>query len=98
MPGYITLMKYTPQGLANIKASPERIKQAKAAAERMGIRVVGVWVTMGEYDLVTIGDAPDDQTQAAFNLALAKLGNVATQTMRALSEDEFAQVVSKLPQ
>ncbi len=96
MPGYITLMKYTQQGLANIKGSPERIKQAKAAAEKMGIRVVGVWVTMGEYDLVAIGDAPDDQTQAAFTLALAKLGNVTTQTMRALSEEEFAQVVSKL--
>ncbi len=97
MPGYITLMKYTKQGLADIKESPERIKQAKAAAEKMGIRVVGVWVTMGEYDLVTIGDAPNDQTIAAFSLALAKLGNVTTQTMRALSEDEFAQVVGKLP-
>ncbi len=97
MPGFITLMKYTQQGLAQVKDSPERIKQAKAVAEKMGIRVVGVWVTMGDCDLVTIGDAPDDQTQAAFVLGLAKLGNVTTQTMRAFSEEEFAQVVSRLP-
>ena len=97
MAGYISLLKYTQQGLANIKASPERIKQAKAAAEKMGVRNVGVWVTMGEYDLVAVWDAPDDQAMSAFMLSLAKLGNVTTQTMRALSEEEFAQVVSKLP-
>lgn len=97
MPGYIGLFKYTPHGLADIKSSPERIKQAKALAEKMGIRVVGVWVTMGQYDLVTVGDAPDDQTMGAYSLALSKLGNVVTQTMRAFSEDEFAQVVSRLP-
>jgi len=47
--------------------------------------------------LVSIGDAPDDQTVAIYALSLAKLGNVTTQFMRALSEEEFAQVVSKLP-
>ncbi len=52
---------------------------------------------MGEHDPVAIWDAPDDQTMAAFVLAQAKLGNITSQTMRALSEDEFAQVVSKLP-
>ncbi len=97
MPGYVTLLKYTQQGLANVKASPERIKQAKAAGEKFGIRCVGFWLTMGEYDLVSIWDAPDDQTMAAFVLAQARLGNVATHTLRAFSEEEFAQIVSKLP-
>ena len=97
MPGYIGLFKYTQQGLADIKNSPERIKQARTLAEKMGIKVVGVWVTMGQYDLITVGDAPDDQTMGAYSLALAKLGNVTTQTLRAFSEDEFAKVVTKLP-
>ncbi len=97
MPGYVSLLKYTQQGLANIKESPNRLKQAKAAAEKMGIKCVGAWVTMGEYDLVIVWDAPDDQTIAALSLAQTKLGNVTTQTLRAFSEDEFAQVVGKLP-
>ena len=96
MAGYITLIKYTQQGLANVKASPDRIKQAKAAGEKVGIPCVGFWVTMGEYDLVSIWDAPDDQTMAALVLAQARLGNVTTQTMRAFSEEEFAQIASKL--
>jgi len=97
MPGYISLMKYTQQGLANIKVSPQRIKDARAAAEKLGITIVGVWVTMGQHDLVAVADAPNDEAMTLFQLALAGKGNVTTQTMRALSEDEFARVVSKLP-
>jgi uncharacterized protein with GYD domain len=97
MPGYIGLLKYTQQGLADIKNGPERIRQAKALAEKMGIRPIGTWLTIGPYDLVIIADAPDDQTMAAFTLALARGGNVTTTTMRALSEEEFAQVVARLP-
>lgn len=97
MPGYISLMKWTSKGIGEIKASPERIKQGKALAEKLGARVVGVWVTMGEYDMIAVGDFPNDQAAATFVLALAGQGNVTTQTMRALSEDEFAQVVAKLP-
>lgn len=97
MPGYIGLLKYTQQGLADIKNGPERIKQSKALAEKMGIHPIATWITLGPYDLVIVGDAPDDETIAAFSLALAKAGNVTTMTMRALSEDEFAQVVARLP-
>jgi len=97
MPGYIGLLKYTQQGLADIKNGPERMKQSQALAQKMGVRPIGTWVTMGPYDLVIIGEAPDDQTIAAFALALAKAGNVTTTMMRALSEEEFAQVVARLP-
>ena len=96
MPGYAVLMKYTPQGLASIKESPERIKQGRALVEKLGGKVVGVWVTMGEYDLIAIGEFPNDQAVATWALSLAKLGNVTTHSMRALSEEEFAEVVAKM--
>ena len=97
MAGYVQFYKYTQQGLSSLKASPGRLTAAKAEAAKLGIQSVGVWLTMGEYDLVGIWDAPDDQTMAAFSLALGKLGNVSATTARAFSEDEFAKIVSKLP-
>ncbi len=97
MPGYIGLLKYTQQGLADIKNAPQRMKQTQALAESMGIRHIGTWVTFGPYDLVTIGEAPDDAAVAAFSLALARLGSVTTTTMRAFSEEEFAAIVGRLP-
>lgn len=97
MPGYIVLGKYTAAGLQKLKDMPELIKKHRAKCEQMGIRLVGTWCTMGEYDFVSIYDAPDDHTMALKVLDMARGGLVTTQTMRALSEDEFAQVVAKLP-
>ena len=79
-----------------MKDSSKRIDTFKEAAQKMGVQVVGVWVTMGEYDLVVVTDAPDDQTVATLLLSTASLGNVATQTMRAFSEDEFREIVARL--
>lgn len=97
MAGYISLIKFTPQGVSTIKNGPERIANAKSMAGSMGVRVVGVWWTLGEYDGLLITDAPDDQTATAFILTLAGQGNITTQTMRAFSEAEIQQVVSKIP-
>lgn len=97
MPGYIVTYKWALDDVPNIKTFPERLKQAKAQGERMGIRVVGIWFTMGEYDMVAVVDAPDEQTLALSVLAQVATGRATTKTMRALSEEEFAQVVSKLP-
>ncbi len=97
MPGYIQLVKFTPQGTTSVKQGPDRMNQVKAIAQEAGVRHVGTWVTMGQYDLVAIWDAPDDQAMAAFALRVLSLGFGSAQTMRALSEEEFAQVVAKLP-
>ena len=97
MAGYISLVRFTPQGIATIQDLPQRLDAVKQAAEGMGVRVVGLWMTMGQYDLVAVFDAPDDQAMASLLLALARKGNGASETMRAFSEDEIRAVVAKLP-
>ena len=97
MPGYVMLMKWTSKGVADLKGVPERVKRNKEAMQKAGGKIVGVWFTMGEYDLLAIGDFPNDQAASAFALSVASQGNVTTTTMRALSEAEFAEVVAKLP-
>jgi len=97
MPGYIILHKLTQQGATNVKSLPERIKHATEDAKNLGARVIGTWVTMGEYDMVAVVDAPDDATMALIALKVGIKGNVTTQTLRAFSEDEFAKIAAKLP-
>ncbi len=97
MPGYITLYKFTEQGGSKIKDLQKRIADSKALLEKMGGRAIGVWLTFGEYDLVAIGEAPDDLTAAAFTAAVATQGNATSITMRAFSEDEIGQIISRLP-
>jgi len=97
MPGYISLMKFTPKGLADLKGSVKRLEEAKATATKMGHKLVGWWATVGEYDAVVIIDAPNDESASLLALATASKGYVTTQTMRAYSEAEWAALTSKLP-
>ncbi len=97
MPTYITLYKWTEQGIKNIKESPARIETSIKAAEAMGGKLLGVYVTMGEYDLVALSEWPNDEAAAGMVLAQAVLGNVRTTTMRAFTKAEFASIVKKMP-
>ena len=97
MATYIVLINYTQQGIKNIKESPARFDAAKNAIKAMGADIKQVFLTIGQYDLVIIAEAPDDETMARFLLATGSLGNVSTQTMRAFTEDEFRKLVAGLP-
>jgi len=97
MPTYITLFKLTDQGIKNIKNAPQRIEAAVKAVEAAGGKMKGFYATMGEYDYVTIGEGPNDETVMASNLGVASAGNVRTTTLKAFTLEEFAAIVKKLP-
>ncbi len=97
MPLYITLYRWTQEGIKNIKESPERLKKAKEAVKAMGGDVKGFYMTQGQYDMVTISEASDCKATAKIALALASQGMVRGETMRAYDEDEFREVIAELP-
>jgi uncharacterized protein with GYD domain len=97
MSTYIGLFNYTQHGIQNIKDSPARLDTAKKAAQAMGVEVTQLYLVMGQYDMVIIAEAPDDETMAKLAIATGSLGNVRTQTMRAFTEDEFRKIVAGLP-
>jgi uncharacterized protein with GYD domain len=97
MPTYITLAHYTQQGISNIKDSPARLDAAKQAAQALGAEVKAVYLTMGQYDLVVVIEAPDEETVAKLILATGAQGNVRTETLRAFTEAEFRKLVAALP-
>jgi uncharacterized protein with GYD domain len=96
MATYVVLYKMTDQGAKDIQTLPDRVRQARAGAEQHGIKVNGWYLTMGQYDVVTIVDAPDEQTLAAGVLAIARNGNFSSETMRAFDESEMEQIIQKL--
>ena len=97
MATFISLSKYTQQGITGIKDAPKRMDAFKSGAQRMGITVRGIYLTLGRYDLVTVGEAQDDETIAKLALATGQLGNVSTETLRAFTEDEFRKLLSQMP-
>ena len=96
MATYISLIRYTEQGIRTIKESPGRLDAARKAFQAAGGELKQFYLAMGKYDIVLISEAPDDETVARITLSLGSLGNVRTQTMRVFDEDEFRKLVGSL--
>ena len=97
MATYITLLRYTQQGMKNIKQGPARLDAAKQAFKAAGAEIKNFYLTMGQYDAVVVSEAPEDETTAKIALAIGFLGNVQTQTFRAFQESEYRKIISALP-
>ncbi len=94
---YIGLLNFTDKGILGIKDSTKRAAAAKEVGKKMGVNMRDVFWTMGEYDLVCVLEADDEQSLTAFNLAIATQGNVRTKSLRAFSASEFDKALAKLP-
>jgi uncharacterized protein with GYD domain len=92
----IPLLKYTDQGIRNVKETPKRAEAAKEAAKKFGATIKDIYWTLGQYDVVATIDAPDDASVTAFALSIGMAGNVHTQTLRAFSADEMGRIIARL--
>ena len=97
MATYVTLLRYTHQGVTTVKEGPGRIEAARKLYRSMGAELKAVYLVMGRYDYVAIAEAPDDVTAAKAALALGSKGNVSSETLRAFTEEEFRSIAAALP-
>lgn len=97
MATYISLVSYTDQGIRNIKDSPKRLDAAKKLLKDLGGDLKAFYLTLGQYDIVTVAEAPSDDVLAKFVLALASAGNVRTTTLKAFPESEYRKIIQGLP-
>jgi uncharacterized protein with GYD domain len=97
MPTYGLLMKWTEQGVKDIKDSPRRLAEGAKACEAAGGKNVKYWVTMGDYDILGIADLPNDEAAALVAFSLSSLGNVRTTSFRMFTPEEFDKTVKMLP-
>ena len=96
MPTYVTLFKWTEQGVKNVKDAPARFKASKQLVESLGGKFLGLYVTMGEYDIVAVTEGPSDEAASAVALSIASKGNAKTTTLRAFTEKEFSEILKKV--
>ena len=95
MPTYAHLFSWTDQGVRNFRQTVDRVEAARKQWEESGLRVREIVWTIGQYDLIAISEAPDDETVAAAMLALGEVGNVRTTTLQAFDADEMRGVIAR---
>jgi len=96
MARYISLIRFADQGIRDIKDTVKRGDTAMAEAEKLGMKIIEEYWTMGAYDEVVLFDAPDDETMTAFACKVSSLGNVKTETMRAFGRKEMEGILAKI--
>jgi uncharacterized protein with GYD domain len=93
MPVFIMLTRLTSNGVKTIKDNPARVQEVNKEVEQLGVKVVNQWVTLGEYDFVSVVEAPDETTMAKVSIELGSRGTTTNETMSAIPAAEFTKAL-----
>jgi len=97
MPTYISLLKWTDQGIRAIKDSPQRLDAAKRAFSAAGGRLTDFYLVLGEYDIVNIGEFPSDEAYITTILEIASRGAVRPTSLKVFTEEEYRRIIAAIP-
>jgi len=91
MPTYIMMCTLTPDGIETVKNNPQRILEVNREVEQLGATVKAQWATLGEFDFISVVEAPDEKTMARVSLELGSRGTGRYETLSAIPVDDFIQ-------
>ncbi len=89
MTTYLMLTSLTAEGLRTLKNNPGRVTEVNKEVEQMGGRVVTQYATLGDYDFVTVIDAPDEQTMTQISVELGSRGTMTSRTLTAMPASDL---------
>ena len=90
MPTYVMLTNLTADGVRTLKNNPGRVSEVNNEVEQIGAKVLAQYATLGQYDFITIVEAPDEQTMAKVSVELGSRGTMTSQTLSAIPSEDFA--------
>jgi uncharacterized protein with GYD domain len=96
MPTYVSLLNWTDQGVKKFKETVDRAGKVEEAMGKLGVTFKDIYWTVGQYDIVAVVEAADEETATAALLAVAAEGNIRSTTLRAFNRDEMARVIQKV--
>jgi uncharacterized protein with GYD domain len=95
MPIYIMVSTLTDDGRKTIKKHPERIEEVNREIENMGAKVLAQYALLGQYDFLSILDAPNNESISKISIDLGARGTIQIMTLPAIPVDEFIEKMTK---
>jgi uncharacterized protein with GYD domain len=89
MSTYVLLSSLTPEGGQTLHSHPERLAEVNREIDGFGCTVVAQYALLGQYDFLTIIEAPDNETIAHLSVDLSSRGTVHITTLPAIPIDSF---------
>jgi uncharacterized protein with GYD domain len=93
MATFVMLTNLTAEGVQTLKSNPNRVQEVHKEVEQLGVTVKEQWATLGQYDFITIVEAPDEKTMAKVSVELGSRGTMSSQTLPAIPIEELASVL-----
>jgi uncharacterized protein with GYD domain len=84
MPTYVLLLTLTAEGRERMSRQPDSIERAEEAVSIPQTQVMGLYGVLGEYDFVTLLEAPDNEAAARFSLEFGVRAGVHITTLPAI--------------
>jgi uncharacterized protein with GYD domain len=86
---YIMLTTLTDTGRKSLQEDPEILKELNKETEYLGVKVLCQYALLGQYDFVSILDAPSNEVMAKLATRLSAKGTTQTLTMAAITLDNL---------
>ena len=93
MSTFVMLTNLTAEGVQTLKNNPNRVQEVNKEVEQLGVTVKEQWAVLGQYDFITIVEAPDEKTMAKVSIELGSRGTMSSQTLAAIPSAELASAL-----
>ena len=93
MPTYVMLTNLTSEGVKTIRNNPARVSEVNHEVEALGAKVIAQYTTLGQYDFVTVIEAPSEEVMAKVSIEMGSRGTMTSQTLTALSAERLAEAL-----
>ena len=92
---YVMLTSLTDAGRKVTDEDPDSLKEINKEVEYMGVKILTQYALLGQYDFVSILEAPSNEAVARLATRLSGKGTMQTLTMAAMNIDDLIAALKK---
>jgi uncharacterized protein with GYD domain len=78
-----------------LQDDPESLKDINKEVEHLGVKILDQYALLGQYDFVSILEAPSNEAVAKLAIRLSSKGTMQTLTMAAITLDNLIKTLRK---
>ena len=93
---YVSLMRLTAKGLAELSDSAARRKRSEDRVAALGGRSIAFYATMGPYDFVQVFEMPSNEAMMQYVLTARRDGHVDPLIMPAFDPQTYGAIVERV--
>lgn len=95
MSKYVILSNLTDEGRKTILDNPGRIEEVNRELEEKGANIIEQFVLLGQYDFITIVEAPSKADINKIVMEVASRGSIDTMTLPAMDVSELIEKIKE---